>query len=52
MGEGDGIVVDAGIAAAPKAKAAFVTPSFQYPTGVVLSLARRMALVDWARHLI
>jgi GntR family transcriptional regulator/MocR family aminotransferase len=28
-----------------------VTPSHQYPTGVVLSLARRLALLDWAaRH--
>ncbi|HXC50239.1 MAG TPA: PLP-dependent aminotransferase family protein [Candidatus Limnocylindrales bacterium] len=28
-----------------------VTPSHQYPTGAVLSLARRLALIDWAtRH--
>jgi GntR family transcriptional regulator/MocR family aminotransferase len=31
------------------AQIAYVTPSHQYPTGVVLSLARRLALLDWAR---
>ncbi|MGE8358652.1 PLP-dependent aminotransferase family protein [Pseudomonas sp.] len=30
---------------------AYVTPSHQYPTGVTLSLARRLELLDWAsRH--
>ncbi|MEO7000732.1 MAG: PLP-dependent aminotransferase family protein, partial [Ktedonobacterales bacterium] len=27
-----------------------VTPSHQYPTGVTLSLERRMALIEWARR--
>jgi GntR family transcriptional regulator/MocR family aminotransferase len=31
------------------AQIVYVTPSHQYPTGVVLSLARRLALLDWAR---
>lgn len=31
------------------AKLAFVTPSHQFPTGAVLSLPRRLALLDWAR---
>lgn len=30
------------------ARAAFVTPSHQFPTGAVLSLDRRLALLDWA----
>ena len=30
------------------ARLACVTPSHQYPTGAVLSLPRRMALLDWA----
>jgi GntR family transcriptional regulator/MocR family aminotransferase len=30
------------------AKLAFVTPSHQYPAGAVLSLPRRLALLDWA----
>ncbi|WP_295476761.1 PLP-dependent aminotransferase family protein [uncultured Pseudomonas sp.] len=29
---------------------AYVTPSHQYPTGVVMSLARRLELLDWARR--
>ena len=28
---------------------AYVTPSHQYPTGVVMSLARRLELLDWAQ---
>ncbi len=29
---------------------AYVTPSHQYPTGVTLSLARRLELLEWAQH--
>jgi GntR family transcriptional regulator/MocR family aminotransferase len=32
------------------ARMAFVTPSHQFPTGAILSLARRQALLDWARR--
>ncbi|HTM03475.1 MAG TPA: PLP-dependent aminotransferase family protein [Vicinamibacterales bacterium] len=28
----------------------YVTPSHQFPTGVSMSLARRLELLDWARH--
>jgi GntR family transcriptional regulator/MocR family aminotransferase len=45
-----GLVVDAGLRAAPKARAAFVTPSHQFPTGVALSMARRLELLAWARN--
>ncbi len=31
-------------------KLAYVTPSHQYPTGVVMSLARRLELLAWARR--
>jgi GntR family transcriptional regulator/MocR family aminotransferase len=44
-----GVRVDVGVRAAPAARAAFVTPSHQFPTGVVLSMARRLALLAWAR---
>jgi GntR family transcriptional regulator/MocR family aminotransferase len=44
-----GLVVAAGRRAAPKARAAFVTPSHQFPTGVALSMARRLELLAWAR---
>ncbi|MDQ0422994.1 GntR family transcriptional regulator/MocR family aminotransferase [Peteryoungia aggregata LMG 23059] len=47
--DGEGIDVAAGIAARPDAKAVYVTPSHQYPLGVTLSMARRLALIDWAR---
>lgn len=47
--DGEGIDVTAGIAARPEAKAVYVTPSHQYPLGVTLSMARRLALIDWAR---
>jgi GntR family transcriptional regulator/MocR family aminotransferase len=33
-----------------RARLAFVTPSHQFPTGTILSLARRLALLDWARR--
>jgi GntR family transcriptional regulator/MocR family aminotransferase len=33
-----------------KPRLAIVTPSHQYPTGVTLSLERRVALLDWARR--
>jgi GntR family transcriptional regulator/MocR family aminotransferase len=32
------------------ARMAFVTPSHQFPTGAILPLARRLALLDWARR--
>ena len=45
----EGIVVARGIAAAPRARLACVTPSHQYPLGVALSLQRRLQLLAWAR---
>jgi GntR family transcriptional regulator/MocR family aminotransferase len=33
---------------APDARAAFVTPARQYPTGVTMPLSRRMELLNWA----
>jgi GntR family transcriptional regulator / MocR family aminotransferase len=45
-----GIRVAAGIRAAPRARAAFVTPSHQFPTGVPLAMARRLELLAWARR--
>ncbi|HML14673.1 MAG TPA: PLP-dependent aminotransferase family protein [Xanthobacteraceae bacterium] len=47
--DAQGLVVAAGRRAAPKARAAFVTPSHQFPTGVALSMARRLELLAWAR---
>ncbi|MDZ4371914.1 MAG: PLP-dependent aminotransferase family protein [Phenylobacterium sp.] len=44
-----GLIVSEGIARAPKARAAFVTPSHQFPLGVAMSMARRLELIAWAR---
>lgn len=35
---------------APPCKVAYVTPAHQYPTGVTMSLARRLQLLEWARQ--
>ncbi|WP_263350411.1 MocR-like pyridoxine biosynthesis transcription factor PdxR [Acidicapsa acidisoli] len=34
----------------PGARMVLVTPSHQFPTGAVLSLSRRLALLDWAKR--
>lgn len=44
----EGMRVAAGIAGAPRARLALVTPTHQYPLGVPLSLPRRLALLAWA----
>jgi GntR family transcriptional regulator/MocR family aminotransferase len=33
-----------------RARMAFVTPSHQFPTGAILPLARRLALLEWAKR--
>jgi GntR family transcriptional regulator/MocR family aminotransferase len=43
-----GLVVKSGVAKAPHAQIAIVTPSHQSPLGVTLSLARRLELLEWA----
>jgi GntR family transcriptional regulator/MocR family aminotransferase len=48
--DAEGMRVAAGIAAAPRAKLAVVTPTHQSPLGVTLSLPRRMALLSWAEE--
>jgi GntR family transcriptional regulator/MocR family aminotransferase len=42
------MLVQAGIARQPRAKMVYVTPSHQFPLGVTMSLARRLALLEWA----
>lgn len=44
----EGLDVEAGKRLGPKAKFALVTPTHHYPTGVTLSMTRRMALLTWA----
>jgi len=33
-----------------KTRLVYVTPSHQYPTGVSMSLTRRLELIEWAKH--
>ncbi|MEO3472220.1 PLP-dependent aminotransferase family protein [Roseomonas sp. CAU 1739] len=44
-----GIDVAAGRAREASARMAYVTPSHQFPTGVTMTMARRLALLDWAQ---
>jgi GntR family transcriptional regulator/MocR family aminotransferase len=46
--DGEGMVVSAAIKAAPRARAAVVTPAHQSPLSVSLSLPRRLELLGWA----
>lgn len=48
--DGEGMDVAAGITLWPDARLAVLTPTHQSPLGVSLSLARRMALLDWAQR--
>jgi GntR family transcriptional regulator / MocR family aminotransferase len=46
--DAEGLCVQDGVARAPDARLAVVTPSHQSPLGVALSLPRRLALLAWA----
>jgi GntR family transcriptional regulator / MocR family aminotransferase len=46
--DADGIDVDWARRQPHKAKLAYTTPAHQFPTGVTMSLTRRLQLLDWA----
>jgi GntR family transcriptional regulator/MocR family aminotransferase len=46
----EGLDVEAGRQLCPGARLAIVTPSHQFPTGVTMSLSRRLALLEWSRE--
>jgi len=48
--DAEGLDVAAGIRKCRKARAAFVSPSHQFPLGVTMSASRRMQLADWAQN--
>ncbi|MFP2932340.1 PLP-dependent aminotransferase family protein [Pyxidicoccus sp. 3LG] len=48
--DAEGLDVNAGIARCANARAAYVTPSHQYPLGGTLSASRRLQLLDWAQR--
>lgn len=45
-----GLNVSAGIRKCRNARAAFVTPSHQYPLGATMTASRRLQLLDWAQQ--
>jgi GntR family transcriptional regulator/MocR family aminotransferase len=47
--DAQGLDVRAGLRSAPRARAAFITPSHQYPLGIMLAMTRRLELLAWAR---
>ncbi|NJM31303.1 MAG: PLP-dependent aminotransferase family protein [Rhizobiales bacterium] len=47
--DSEGLVVAKGRILAESARAAFVTPARQYPTGVTMPIARRLELLAWAK---
>lgn len=49
--DNEGLDVAAGIKRYRKARAAFVTPSHQFPLGVTMSASRRFQLLDWAQNM-
>ncbi|WP_394827869.1 PLP-dependent aminotransferase family protein [Pendulispora albinea] len=49
-GDGDGLRVTEGRRIAPRAKLAIVSPSYAFPLGGRLGLARRLELLAWARR--
>lgn len=48
--DNDGLMVNEGIRRASNARMVYITPSHQFPLGVTMSLARRLALLDWAQR--
>jgi GntR family transcriptional regulator/MocR family aminotransferase len=48
--DAEGLVVTTGITRAARARGAVVTPAHQSPLCVTMSLARRLALLDWAEQ--
>lgn len=48
--DAEGIAVAVGVQRCPTARLAYVSPSHQFPLGVTMSLARRLALLEWANR--
>jgi GntR family transcriptional regulator/MocR family aminotransferase len=46
----EGLDVRALAASMRRVRLAYVTPSHQFPTGVIMTLARRLALLEWAER--
>jgi len=46
----EGMLITSELVRSATGRMAYVTPSHQYPLGVTMSLARRLALLEWARR--
>lgn len=46
----EGLSVAAGIMTCPEARLVYITPSYQSPLGVTMSLQRRLQLLQWAQQ--
>jgi len=47
--DAEGLNLELALAREPTPRAVYVTPSHQFPTAVTMSMARRVALLEWAR---
>ena len=47
--DAEGVQVEVGKKKDPKARLVYITPSYQYPLGSTMSLARRLQLLEWVR---
>lgn len=46
----EGISIKLGCQRCPDARMAYITPSYQYPLGIRMSLGRRLRLLEWAKQ--
>ena len=46
--DAEGVMITEAVRRAPRARVAHVSPSHQFPLGSTMSLARRLALLEWA----
>jgi GntR family transcriptional regulator/MocR family aminotransferase len=46
----EGLSVSAGEKICPRAKGVYLTPAHQFPLGMTMSLARRIAVLEWAKR--
>jgi len=48
--DAEGLIVEQAVQRCASARAAYVTPSHQYPLGITLSASRRFQLLNWAQR--
>lgn len=48
--DAEGVSIDMGQQLCPDARLVYITPSYQYPLGIRMSLGRRLRLLEWANQ--